>query len=147
MSQKVILTNGRLGKDAEVATSGNGVKYVTFSLACGNRRDDSTTWYECVGFDDRFTNDKFTQYLKKGSAVNVMGELTASAQLGKDGDKAYLNLKVVLMDIEFAGTKRDDENGSTVSSTTTTTQAPKQATPVENVPTNIPEDVEEDLPF
>jgi single-stranded DNA-binding protein len=150
MSQKVILTNGRLGKGgAEIMTSKGGTKYLNFSLACTtkNGQDETTTWYDCVGFDERFLKENLVKYLTQGAALNVVGNLSASAQLSENKDRAFLNLRVVLMDLEFAGS-RPKEEGET---TTNRPAAQTASTPTAaDIPPTVPEPAdngEDDIPF
>jgi single-strand DNA-binding protein len=70
-----IMVAGHLGNDAEERFTPAGKKVVSFRIASKTRRGgkDETIWWRVTIWGDRF--DKMVPYLKKGSAVMVMGEL------------------------------------------------------------------------
>lgn len=78
---------GRLGADAEVKTSQNGNQYVSMRVAKnyydGERK---TVWVNVTLFGDRAI--KMKEYLKKGSAVVLYGEITPSLGKTKAGEAA-----------------------------------------------------------
>lgn len=78
----MILTTivGRTVNDMEVKESKTGQKYVRFSVA--SDRGDATDYVDCYVSDERIL--KFaTEYVKKGSAVVVNGELISRDYEGK----------------------------------------------------------------
>lgn len=66
---------GHLGSDAETRFTASGQKVTTFRVATNSRRGgkDETIWWRVTLWGDRF--DKLIPYLKKGSAIIVVGEL------------------------------------------------------------------------
>jgi single-strand DNA-binding protein len=103
-----LICTGRLGGDAEVRTTTNGTKVVSFSLAddIGWGDKKRTQWIKCAMFGDR--GPKVAPYLTKGSIVQIHGEPEAESWV-KDG-KAHGAIKVIVNDVKlFGGPKRDDE--------------------------------------
>lgn len=66
---------GRLGKDAESRFTPSGQKVTTLTVATNVRKSgkEETVWWRVTIWGDRF--DKLMPYLKKGSAVIVVGEM------------------------------------------------------------------------
>lgn len=71
----IIQIAGRLGKDPESRFTPSGLKVTTITVATNVRKGgkDETVWWRVTIWGDRF--DKMMQYLKKGSAVVVVGEM------------------------------------------------------------------------
>lgn len=67
---------GHLGGDPVTRFTSSGQKVTTFTVAVNGRKggNDVTTWFRVTVWGDRF--DKMISYLKKGSAVIVVGELS-----------------------------------------------------------------------
>jgi len=89
---------GHLGKDPETRTSERGTTYTTFSMAANykNQGEDITTWFNvtCFGHSSNFVNN----YLKKGSAVYVSGELQPRTYSKKDGTNGTsLDVKAMIV--------------------------------------------------
>jgi single-strand DNA-binding protein len=78
---------GRLGADAEVKTSQNGNQFVSMRVAKnyydGERK---TVWVNVTLFGERAIKTK--DYLKKGSAVMLYGEVTPTLGKTKAGEPA-----------------------------------------------------------
>jgi len=66
---------GHLGVDPEERVTPSGQKVTNFSVATNYKRGgkEVTVWFRITVWGDRF--DRMMQYLKKGSAVIVVGEL------------------------------------------------------------------------
>jgi len=67
---------GFLGADPEERFTANGKRVVSLRVATKVRKggQDETVWWRVNIWDDRF--DKMLPYLKKGSAVIIMGEMS-----------------------------------------------------------------------
>jgi single-strand DNA-binding protein len=67
--------SGRLGGDAELKNTNNGKPVLNFNLAetLGFGDQKRTQWFRCAMFGERAT--KLQQYLKKGTAITVTGEM------------------------------------------------------------------------
>ena len=112
---KVILI-GRLARDPECRTFGNGGKVAKFSFAVGNRKKNAQTgqWEDVPMFvdveaynrgDNGTLANRVEQYLQKGALICVEGKLHLDSWDDKTtGQKRYKH-KVVADVIEFLETK------------------------------------------
>ncbi|MBN9294272.1 MAG: single-stranded DNA-binding protein [Flavobacteriia bacterium] len=95
---------GRLTRDAEVRTAGNG-KVVSFSVAVNDsyrnrngERVQLTEYYSC----SYWRTAKIADFLTKGTLVELTGWLTARAWVGNDGE-AHAGLNFNTSIIRFLG--------------------------------------------
>lgn len=113
---------GRLGKDAEVETTSGGTKVIKFKVVENEYKngEETSIWYDCVSFNP-FIIEKQIKALKKGSLVNLMGNVSVRATFSKDA-KLYLNYDVVtdMVRIINTSTKRDGTQTSTSQEETVT---------------------------
>lgn len=86
MYQQVTVV-GRLGRDPELKYTPEGVPVASFSVACDRKRGgadgeqvDETLWVQVSAW--RRLAETCSQYLHKGSAVLVVGELKPDPQTG-----------------------------------------------------------------
>ena len=106
-----IYVAGHLGSDPEVRFTPSGQKVTNFRIACNTRRSgkDETTWFRITIWGDRF--DKMMPYLKKGSAVIVVGELhKPEIYTSKDGN-AQVTLEITAEMIRFSPFGRGAQGG------------------------------------
>lgn len=85
---------GRIGKDAAVRQAGE-YAVCNFDVAVESRvkGEKVTTWFRCALWGDR--GEKLAQYLTKGSAVAVSGEVSAKVYQPQQGEaRAELMLRV-----------------------------------------------------
>ncbi len=98
---KVILV-GRLGKDPEFTTMGNGKELAKFPLATSEtwkdrntgERQEKTEWHNIVIFNDGLVN-VVKNYVKKGSQLYIEGQLQTRKWEGQDGVERY-NTDIIL---------------------------------------------------
>jgi single-strand DNA-binding protein len=104
-----IMIAGNLGTDPEVRHSAKGTKVTSFSLASNKRKgqETTTTWFKITTFGDHL--DKIISYLKKGSAVIVMGEVEARIYTDKNGN-AQVSLDVIASSIDFSPFSSGSQN-------------------------------------
>ena len=104
---KVILV-GKLGRDPETRTTGNGMAVANVSLATDEWRNKAkaTEWHRLVMFDK--LAERAGQYLKKGSSVAIEGKIQTNKWQDKEGNDRY-STEIVCHHWEFAGSKA--ENG------------------------------------
>jgi len=71
----IVQIAGRLGRDPESRFTPSGQKVTTFTVATNVRKGgkEETVWWRVTIWGERF--DKLMSYLKKGSAVIVIGEM------------------------------------------------------------------------
>jgi len=78
---------GHLGADPETRFTPNGQKVISLRLATNSRKSgkDETTWWRVTIWEDRCKIDKMLPYLKKGSAIIVVGEMQTAIYTDKEG--------------------------------------------------------------
>ena len=100
---------GNLGRDAETKYVGES-SVTEFSVAVKSGYGDkaTTTWAKCAMWGDR--GEKVAQYLTKGQAVGIVGELTLREYVKKDGGNGA-SLEVRVSDMTLLGKKGDGDSG------------------------------------
>lgn len=94
---QTITLSGFLSEDSQVRKGGeSGAEFLTFTVASKDSRGE-TTFVPCTWFQ---THSKMVQYLRKGAAVIVTGELQIWDS-EKDGVK-YRNFRVSADRVNFA---------------------------------------------
>lgn len=99
-----ITITGRLGRDPELKTGGNGVEYCTLSVAVDRRRakegeEKKADWFRCVAFGK--TAAFVDKYFKKGDGIEIMGRMENSPYKDKDSDKTRDSWQLVIELVEF----------------------------------------------
>lgn len=98
-----IVISGRLGRDPELKTGGNGTEYVNFSLAVDRRKnkdeEKKTDWFRCVAFGKMAAF--ITTYFKKGDGMEISGRMENDAYKDKETDKPVDAWKCVIESVEF----------------------------------------------
>lgn len=141
---KVILV-GRLTRDPEVRyTQGeNQTAIARYTLAVDRRfkRDGEPTadFINCVVFGK--SADFAEKYFRQGLRVAISGRITTGSYTNKDGIKVYTT-EVTVEEQEFAESKAESESNKTSSRQATLANASS----VDGF-MNIPDGIEEELPF
>ncbi len=106
MYQHVVIV-GHLGRDPEMRYTPSGVPVTTFSVAVNRRWKDQageiqekTTWFRVTAW--RRLAELCNEYLSKGRAVLVEGEIDASAWVGQDG-QPRATLELTARKVQFLG--------------------------------------------
>lgn len=146
---KVILM-GRLTRDPDVRYSQGAepLAVARYTLAVdrrgksnANNNEQTADFILCVAFG---RNGEFAEkYLKQGIKIVVTGRIQTGSYTNKDGNKVYTT-EVVVEDHEFAESKSASANNAGYY------QAQDRPTPENASPSGfmeIPQDVENDLPF
>lgn len=98
-----IVVSGRLGRDPELKTGGNGTEYVNFSLAVDRRKnkdeEKKTDWFRCVAFGKMAAF--IAKYFHKGDGMEVSGRMENEPYKPKDTDKTVDGWKLVIEGCEF----------------------------------------------
>ncbi|MDD6010585.1 MAG: single-stranded DNA-binding protein [Lachnospiraceae bacterium] len=147
---KVILM-GRLTRDPEVRYSqgDNPMAIARFSLAVDRRRTSNNQDGQTADFINIVTFGRLGEfaekYLHKGTKVTLSGRIQTGSYTNKDGQKVYTT-EVVADEIEFAESKNSSSsdmggNGGF------TPQAVPTAAPANDGFMNIPDGIDEELPF
>ena len=143
---KVILM-GRLTRDPEVRYSQgeNSTAIARFTLAVDRRfkrqNDDQTAdFINCVAFGK--TAEFAERYLHQGTKVVGCGRIQTGSYTNKDGQRVYTT-DVVLDEVEFAESKNaSQQNGDFQQN-----QRPEPSQAAADGFMNIPDGLEEELPF
>lgn len=98
---------GRLGRDPESRSTGNGTSVATFSLAVDAGKDKAADWFDIVCW--RELAETVCQHLTKGRQVAVSGRLQTRSYETKDGQKRKA-VEIVANRVDFLGPK--PEGGS-----------------------------------
>ena len=130
---------GRLCGDPDIRYSqgDNSICIARYTLAVDRKKsrdgEQQTDFISCVAMGK---NGEFAEkYLHKGTKVCLSGRIQTGSYTNKDGQKVYTT-DVYVEEQEFAESKNSGSN-----------QAPKQEFEQEDGFMNIPEGVDEDLPF
>lgn len=89
---------GRLTKDAEVFSYGQGKTGITFNLACNQMGSDEAVFIQCTQFG---RDENLAQYLKMGNQIIVHGDLIKNQ--GNDGNWYD---KIIVQELEFGAKKQ-----------------------------------------
>ena len=149
---KVILM-GRLTRDAEIRYSQgeSATAIARFSLAVDRRfsrnngDEQSADFINCVAFGK--TAEFLERFGRKGTKFLVEGRIQTGSYTNKDGQKVYTT-DVVVEQVEFAESKNSAGNGGFDGGFTTADRpSPSQAQPAGDGFMNIPDGIDEELPF
>lgn len=108
---KVMLI-GRLTRDPEIKTFGNGGKVANIGFAVNNRRknkdtgqwEDAPVWVDLKAFNrdtGRKLADLVEQSLRKGQQVYIEGHLVLEEWAGKEDGKKQSKMVVYVDDLQF----------------------------------------------
>lgn len=139
---KVILM-GRLTRDPEVRYSQGAepmaVARYTLAVDRRGRRDENgqnADFISCVAFA---RNAEFAEkYFRKGTKIAITGRIQTGSYNDREGRKVYTT-DVVVEDQEFAESKNSQNGGNT--------QAPPEQSDAGDGFMNIPDGIDEELPF
>ena len=108
----IIEVAGHLGSEPEVRFTPSGQKVTSFRMATNSRRggNDETTWWRITVWGDRF--DKMMPYIKKGSALIVIGELRKPEIYNNREGQPQVSLEITAEIIKFSPFGRSNEQGS-----------------------------------
>ena len=129
---------GRLGRDPEIRHTQDGKKVTSLSVATNKKKkgQDTTVWYKVTVWGDQF--EKLIGYLKKGSAVVVVGDLEAKLYTDKGGSP-QVSLEISPWNIGFSPFGKGEE-------TSTSSPSALQSEPLQGQSKQVWES-EPDLPF
>ena len=96
-----ITLNGRLTKDVEIKQLADNKAIAKISIASnGRKKDDDVNFFECKAFNG--VANTCAKYLKKGSAVLVVGTMSQYKYNKQDGT-TMTGWEVLIDNIEFLG--------------------------------------------
>lgn len=120
----LIVISGRLTKDVELRQSGE-TAIARFSVAV-DRMKEGADFFNCVAFNK--AGETISKYMAKGSKIVIQGHVQ-TGNYEKDGHKVYTN-DVIVDRFEFGSYKEKTEEAK-----------------ADDGFINIPEGIDEDLPF
>lgn len=126
---------GRLTKDAEVRYSqgDSQMAIARFTVAVDRRgKNNEADFISCVAFGK--TAEFIEKYFSKGNRIGICGHIQTGSYTDKDNKKVYTT-DVIADEAEFVESKSSAE------------QVKEQPKVDENGFMNIPDDIDEDLPF
>lgn len=94
---------GHLGADPEVRFTSNGQKVTTIRLAARARRganNDETIWWRVTVWGEQF--DKMIPYLKKGSPLMVIGDLSKPEIFNDREGNTQISMNVTAVNLQFS---------------------------------------------
>lgn len=128
---------GRLTRDPEIkySTGENPVCVARYTVACDRRlkRDNEPTadFISCVSFGK--AGEVLEKYFHKGMKIGIVGRIQTGSYTNKDGNKVYTT-DVVTESVEFVESKNNSINNN-------------QPSEVPDGFTNIPEGIDDEIPF
>ena len=141
---KVILL-GNLTRDPEIRYS-QGEKQIAiarFSLAVNRRfaNDGETNadFFNCTAFGK--TAEFVEKYFRQGSRMSLVGRIENNNYTNKNGEKVY-SVQIMVEEVEFAERKSAQSNNQTQNQ-----NQPTQANGADDDFMNIPDGIEDGLPF
>lgn len=144
---KVILM-GRLTRDPEVRYGGaNNTAVARFSIAVDRRfkrdGDPDADFFNCVSFGKQ--GEFVEKYLRKGTKVVLDGEIRNNNYTNRDGQMVY-SVEIVTNSVEFAESKSAAANNNS-GFMPMPNNNPAPSAPAADGFMNIPDGIEEELPF
>lgn len=153
---RTMLVSGHIATDPEIKTTKNGTEYATFRLANHEYTDpeDSTYWFTVTIWERNLIN--FSKSLKKGSAINVYGELTDRVYTSNKTNQPEIGRDIRANAIYYALTARREDDSQAAQTAPVEAPAPAPAAPAKaksskkttaapvEAPAETPDD---DLPF
>lgn len=144
-----VIFMGRLTRDPELRYgSQNNTAIARFSLAVDRRfkRDGQPTadFFNCTAFGK--TAEFVDKYLKKGTKVVLDGEVQNDNYTDKDGKMVY-GTQIIVNNIEFAESKAASQQGGGDFTPAPTGAPEPPVTPPDDGFMNVPDGVDDEIPF
>ena len=145
MINRVVLV-GRLTRDPELRKTQSGTSVCSFTMAVGRRASTQgqpdADFINCVAFGR--TAEFAEKYLKQGTKMVVSGRIQTGSYTNRDGVKVYTT-EVVIEEQDFAESKAAAAQNSSMG--VPQPSAPQPSAAASDGFMNIPDGLEEELPF
>lgn len=107
---------GNLGSDPEVRFTSSGQKVTTIRVAARSRRSgkDETIWWRVTIWGEHL--DKMISFLKKGSSVIVVGEMSKPEIFNDRDGQPQVSLNLTASNVMFSPFGRPNESSATAES-------------------------------
>jgi len=99
----VVVLSGRLTKDPVMGQTKNGKKFCNFHVAVPGRTNDSTNFPLCQAWGG--LAEYIVKYFKKGSKIELDGEISTQTYKNTNGDSVY-SQKIVATRANFGESKK-----------------------------------------
>lgn len=146
-----VILMGRLTRDPEIRYSqgDNSMAIARYTLAVDrrfsrNNDEQNADFIGCVAFGK--SAEFAEKYLRKGTKIAVTGRIQTGSYTNKDGVKVYTT-DVVVDDQEFAESKNSAGSGGENGGYAPAGRPAPAAAPVGDGFMNIPDGIDEELPF
>jgi single-strand DNA-binding protein len=108
----IVQVAGHLGSDPEVRFTPSGQKVTSFRIAANIKRGDKekTVWWKITCWGDRF--DKRLAYLRKGSAVIVIGEMGIPEIYTDKSGNQQISLEITAEIVSFSPFGKGGKSGA-----------------------------------
>lgn len=126
---------GRLGRDAEtkMLDGGNSVTEFSLGVSIVKKGSKDTLWVKCALWGER--GEKLCDYLRKGKAVTVSGDISVNAYQTKGGELRG----EILCNVQRLTLQSSREDGSE--------PAPAKAAPQKASEKPVQDEFNDDIPF
>jgi single-strand DNA-binding protein len=94
----IVIVEGRLTADPELARTNGGKSVVNFSIANNGRREDDVSFFDITAWEK--TAENIANYKKKGHLVKVQGRLDQRRFERKDGSKGS-KVEIIADQVQF----------------------------------------------
>lgn len=142
-----VIFMGRLTRDPEERTASTGNQVASFSIAVDRRfkreGQPEADFFNCTAFGKQA--EFVGKFLKKGTKILLEGEIQNNNYTNKDGQMVY-GMQVIANNIEFAESK-NAQSGASSSAGSYGGAAPEPSGDAGDGFMNIPDGIEEELPF
>jgi len=131
-----ITVAGQLGRDSELRSLPDGTQVLTFSVADSQGREKPVIWWNCQLFGKRASS--LQQYLAKGQAVTVAGNVSEREWKTKEGEPKK-SMEIRVNDVALQGGQRQQSEAPA--------PAPRPAPPPARRGGSGFDDMDDDIPF
>lgn len=135
---------GRLTRDPEINYSNNGMSIARFTLAVNRRYKQEggpdADFIRCVAFGK--TAEFIEKYFTQGRKMDMTGRIQTGSYTNQEGQKIYTT-DIIVETVEFGESRTSAENRES----DRMQKQPQRPSPYDDGFMNIPETIDEELPF
>ena len=147
-----LILAGHLGADPEVRFTSSGQKVTTLRLATKTRKGSSgedTIWWRVTVWGEQF--DKMISYLKKGSSVVVVGEMSKPEMFTDKNGNTQISMSMTASQIQFSpfgrGGSQNNQGGSRDESFQENPHAGVSVGEMQNFSSDQSSSMDDEIPF
>ena len=133
---KQIFVVGRVGQNAEVTYTPNGIAVAKFSIAVDNGKDKDgnrkpATWLKANIWRERA--EKLAPYILKGGIVAVSGDVDCRAWTDKNSGEARCQMEINVNQFTFGGGKNDSGDEAPAQAAATPKAQDRASQPIDDL--------------